>query len=319
MLVRPSRRFPGTALLLRGTSIAHTWPWLLAITAVSVPATAGYYLLADSTGLTLTTIPFSLVGLALSIFLGFRNNACYDRWWEARKLWGRLINTTRSTARQLLTLVAIDGGGDDDDEIAAFKRETVWRVIAFAHALKVHLRSTTRLDILERLLPADEHAALSEARNVPQAVLHRLGERLVEARGRGWIGPYEHVALEASLTDLTDIQGGCERIKNTPVPLSYTVLTHRIVGIYCFTLPFGIVGDVGLLTPLVVLLVSFAFLGLDAVGTQIEDPFEEDPNDLPLAAMARTIEIDLRQRLGDTDLPAPLQPVKGILLKVERR
>ena len=265
------------------------------------------------TGITLTTTPFSLVGLALSIFLGFRNNACYDRWWEARKLWGAQINQTRSMARMVLNLVRTEG---DPEGLSAFHKDFVYRIIGYTHALKTVLREHPERMATELagLLPDNEIKALSGEINIPNAIAQRMGDRLMEAYDKGWIDPMHLPTLTEGINRFLDIQGGCERIKNTPVPLSYTILTHRIVGVYCIALPFGIHDTVGTLTPVVVLIVAFAFLGLDAVGTQIEDPFEEDPNDLPLESISVMIERNLRQRLGETELRPATQPVKGILI-----
>ena len=119
--------------------------------------------------------------------------------------------------------------------------------------------------------------------------------------------------LETSLVSLTDIQGACERIKSTPIPYSYNTLIHRIVAVYTYGLPFGLVSDVGIMTPVVVLVVSYAFFGIDTVGDEIEQPFGTDPNDLPLSAISRTIEVNLRQRLGETELPPMLRPVNEML------
>ena len=119
--------------------------------------------------------------------------------------------------------------------------------------------------------------------------------------------------LEESLTECTGVQGACERIKSTPIPFSYTALMHRIVLLYCVGLPFGIVSQIHLMTPVVVMIVAYAFYGLDAVGTEIENPFDQDANDLPLSALSRMIEINLRQALGEQDLPEVLMPVQGIL------
>ncbi|MFT4623345.1 MAG: putative membrane protein [Myxococcota bacterium] len=308
MLVRPTRAFPGTVFLVRGTALASVGPVVIVLMLLSTVLVAN----AHAWGLErfqLTTVPFSLIGLALSIFLGFRNNACYDRWWEARKLWGALINTTRSLARQTATLVR-----SDDPAVAAFHRQQVGRTIAYAHLLRLHLRRQGVFTDVQPFVTGPEMTQLRAVRNPPITMLAWMGASFREAHDRGWVHPLHLPLLEGTLTDLTDIQGGCERIKNTPVPLSYTVLTHRIVGLYCFFLPLGILSEVGLATPLVVGIVSFAFLGLDAVGTQIEDPFEEDPNDLPLEALSRLIENDLRQGLGDTDLRPDCAPKEGILL-----
>jgi putative membrane protein len=312
MLVRPKRAFPGTLFLLRGSALADVWPMLLMLTVISIGATELLYL-DDPNRFTLTTIPFSLIGLALSIFLGFRNNACYDRWWEARKLWGALINTTRSQARQIQDLVFTDDPAEAA-EVAAFKDEMIRRTIGFAYGLKYHLRTEITLDAVDPWVPEAERAALTSSSNVPYALSSAMGRRLRFALERGWIDPFHLPILEASLTGLTDIQGGCERIKNTPVPLSYTMLTHRLVALYCLALPFGIASQVGHVTPLVVLFISYAFLGLDSMGSQLEDPFELDPNDLPLSNLARTIEINLLERLGVDPLPAPTQAERGVLV-----
>ena len=109
------------------------------------------------------------------------------------------------------------------------------------------------------------------------------------------------------------MQGGCERIKNTPILFTYNVLIHRIVAGYCFAIPFGLVETLGVLTPVVVALIAYGFFGLDAIGDEVEQPFELDDNDLPLDAISRTIEINLLESIGEQDIPPPLQPVDGVL------
>jgi putative membrane protein len=311
MLVRPKRSFPGTMLQIRGTALLQILPWLLALVAWAALVSA-MYTAWDLSRYSLTITPFTLIGLALSIFLGFRNNACYDRWWEGRKLWGQLINTSRSVARQTLTLV----GGPREEQIAveAFRRELVRRQIAYVYALKAHLRTRAGWDELKALLDPEEVESLARVINVPNAIVLETGRLYRQAFDRGWVDRMHLPVLEESLTRLLDIQGGCERIKKTPVPLSYTILTHRIVGVYCVSLPFGIAETVGWMTPAVVALVAFAFLGLDDVGTQLEDPFEEDANDLPLHAMCVTIDRDLRQMIGESEVPDEVAAVHGILL-----
>lgn len=304
MLVRPKRSFPGTALYLRGTAISQIWPGLLGLGALATAVT----FLNEGVGLpkaaSVTLVPFSLMALALSIFLGFRNNACYDRWWEARKLWGALINQSRIQTRNSLLFLDVD----EDTH-----RELVMRVAGFPYALKAHLRTEAMFKTLDKFLPEGELDGMRDEPNVPDAYLYHLGSRYTALFEADKIGEYRYTELMRGVARLSDIQGGCERIKNTPVPISYTVLTHRIVGLYCVSLPFGLVGEIHWLTPLVVMVISFAFLGLDAVGTQIEDPFEEDPNDLPLAALARTIERDLKARIG-ADIPEPVAAEHGVLL-----
>ena len=311
MLVRPKRSFPGTALMIRGTTFADIWP----LWAVNVAWAAGVYWAWEPLGLTrlsLTPLPFTLVGLALSIFLGFRNNACYDRWWEARKLWGKLVNTSRTIARQSLTLINTPSP-ELAEEVVAFRHQMIRRQIAYVYALKAHLRTNADIANAAKYLPDDEAAELKQSTNVPMDIAQRTGELYRQAWTRGWIHPLHLPVLEASLTDMLNLQGGCERIKNTPVPLSYTVLTHRLVGLYCLCLPFGIAMDVKAATPVVVALISYAFLGLDDVGSQLEDPFEVDANDRPLTSLARTIERNLLS-LMDEPIPEPIKAVRGVLL-----
>jgi putative membrane protein len=166
MLVRPDRTFPGTFFMFRGSALQHIWPYLLFIFLASAVTTT-FHEDWNLSRFSLTTTPFSLIGLALSIFLGFRNNACYDRWWEARKLWGALINTTRSLARQIHTL-ADDGRGFD-------RWEAVRKVVVYVYALKAHLRQEDVLASLAGMLTLEERQQLKGRNNVPVALLEDLG------------------------------------------------------------------------------------------------------------------------------------------------
>ena len=296
----------------RGSELPRTKYRILGVAAVAIVVTA----LEERHDWhpNLTPLPFTLIGVALGIFLGFRNNASYDRWWEGRKLWGALVNTSRTFARQVLMLVGPARASDDEAAaVAALRRELVLRTIAFVHALRLSLRDADDLSELVPFLPADELERLKTERNRPYAITQGTAERLRDAWSRGWVHEMHLPVLEASLTSFTDIQGACERIKTTPIPFSYTTLIHRITAVYCYALPFGLVDSVGIYTPVVSVLVSYAFFGLDVVGDEIEMPFGTDPNDLPLGAISRTIEINLRQRIGDEPLPGPAQPVGDVL------
>jgi putative membrane protein len=185
----------------------------------------------------------------------------------------------------------------------------VYRMIAYCHALRLHLRNELADGgVLGAFLPRAELVHLSEQRNVPLYVMNGVSRALAEARRTGVLSERAALAIELVLTDLVDAQGGCERIRSTPIPWSYTVLIHTIVAVYCFALPFGLVASTHFLTPLVVLMIAYAFLGLDAVGDELEEPFGSDYNDLPLATITRTIEVNLRQVLGESELPPLLTP-----------
>lgn len=321
MIILDRESWLGQVLHLRGTSLHVVWKRVAAATLVGVAVTVPHEIIG-SFERSLTPLPFTLVGFALAIFLGFRNNTGYDRFWEGRKLWGAMVNVARTLTRQILTLVGprmVDATGDhqvgeaEREQLDSVRRELVYALIAYVHAFRHHLRDEDGLAELEGLVPASLHASLAGEINRPVAILQWLGDRLRGLYDRGWIHPMHLPVFEASLTEITSIQGACERIKSTPIPASYTVLIHRIVALYCVGLPFGIVSSVGILTPAVVAIVAYAFYGLDAVGSEIENPFGYDPNDLPLTTLSRMIEVNLRQRLGEDQLPALLEPVDGIL------
>ena len=302
-------------VVLGGFALPHIWLRTIIVTAISVVVTL-LYEEVPQLHYSLTATPFTLVGLPLGIFLGFRNNTAYDRFWEGRKLWGALVNTSRNLTRQILTLLEPQPDAVRDDatlaDLKTFETRFVHLVIAYAHALRHHLRETSPFDALAHILGEDETDLFRGQENVPYAMLQRMGDLLVEARRRKWIHPFHVPVLEASLTSLTDIQGACERIKATPIPYSYTVLIHRIVAVYCALLPFGLMESIKWATPFVVLAISYCFLGLDAIGDELEQPFGMDINDLPLKGISRTIERNLRERLGEK-MPPPLAPERGVL------
>lgn len=311
MIVVNNKRWFGSLFAVRGTGIERIWMRLLVTLLVTVAVTLAWYN-GYFRDFTLSIAPFSLVGLALSIFLGFRNGASYERYWEGRKLWGSLVNNSRSFARGALTL-SHPATPEDAPAVAAAQRALVLRQVAFVHALRMHLRREVDLDELRDWLPAEERAALTREINVPAAINHETGAQVAALFRAGHLHPQHLLPLDSALTVNTDVQGACERILSTPVPWIYTVLMHRLVGIYCLFLPLGLVKDIGWATPIVVMIVAYAFYGLDGIGEEVEEPFGTDPNDLPLSALSRMIEVNLLQRLGDTTLPPLHKPVAEVL------
>jgi putative membrane protein len=295
--------------VIRGSVVPQIAPQIAATMAVAGIVTYfhGVFFTRD---LTFTVTPFTIMGLALSIFLGFRNTAAYDRYWEGRRLWGDLIITSRTLARQVFSLI----GDSVEMDVPGLRRRMIYKTIGFAHALRHYLRcSDAAVDLKPLLEPDDLHAVLRST-NRPQAIVRSLGGDLRECLARHLVADPLAVSLDASLDNLDRVLAGCERLRTTPIPFSYTLLLHRTAYLYCFLLPFGLVDTVGLATPLVVGLVSYTFFGLDALGDEIEEPFGIAPNDLPIGAMCRTIEINLREALGEQDLPAPSRPDDYVLL-----
>ena len=307
MIVRDRPHGAQLFFILRGSVLPHiAWELITCTTvALLVTLTHGF---VYQWKVTLTTVPFSLIGLALAIFLGFRNSAAYDRYWEARKLWADLVQRSRNFARQVQTLLHFEqpvGPHDVEDP----RRGAILRTIAFAFALRHQLRGSDANEDMRRLLPPDEAAAFAAARCGASYLLRRCGEDLgLWLRARRLDAPLAS-EMDQSLSALAAVAACCERIKNTPLPFPYTLLLHRTAWLYCFLLPFGLVDTVGFMTPFVVAIVAYTFFGLDALGDEIEEPFGLADNHLPLDALCREVEINLREALGETDLPQPLLPV----------
>jgi len=284
-------------------------PVLLLVFAVSAAVAAVHQFLDYKPAV--APLPFSVVGVALSIFLAFRNNAAYDRYWEGRKLWGGLVNASRSFGRQVTTLpVAPDA---DAEALRLLQRTLLYRQIAYVNALRKLLRGDDIDAQQTALLDPIELAAVSALENPPVALLQRHGRTLATAAARGWFGEHTHLAIDATLSELTALQGGCERIKRTPIPLAYRFFAQTFVRAFVVTLPFALVEQLGLFTIIASVLVAFVFLVLDRIGDIITDPFTTNVNGLPLSAICRTIEVDLRRQLGETDVPPLLtpQPIPG--------
>jgi putative membrane protein len=257
-------------------------------------------------------IPLALFGSAIGIVVAFRNQSAYARWWEARTLWGAIINNSRSWARQVTT-VMMPLNEAEADELKVMQRRLVYHQIAYSHALRQHLRGLEPWELLTPLLSEQELNELQDERNVPLAIQQQMGRLLRECQLRGWVDFAHWRALDASLDDLIDAQGGTERIKNTPMPKQYDYFPQLFVQIYCVMLPLALVTSMGWFTPLGSTLVGFIFLALDKIGRDIEDPFENSIYDVPLTSLTITIEVNLRQLLGETVLPQAEIPVQGVL------
>ncbi|HEY4111148.1 bestrophin family protein [Puia sp.] len=234
----------------------------------------------------LNPAPFTLFGIALALFLGFRNSASYDRFWEGRKLWGSLINTTRSLTRQVLTLPLQTR---DVKETSLF----VNYLIAIAYVTKHQLRGTDPAADMDRLLPASLSIRVKAARYKPHLLIRELGHWIQSARLRGNIDTIAQQSFDSNLNLLSDIVGGCERVASTPIPYSYNVLLHRTVYIYCFFLPLGLVDSLGWMTPVIVVFIAYTYVALEAIADELENPFGLHPNDIALDAICRTLENSL--------------------------
>lgn len=246
----------------------------------------------------LVAAPVALFGIAISVFLAFRNNACYDRWWEARKAWGALLIETRSFARKAVTLVPD----------AVVNRRFVRGAIAFSYALNVHLRGEAPMGEGAVYLREAGVIDVMAERNAPERVLGYLAAEVAGELQAGRLSDILYGRLDEHLNNFATTAGSCERIAATPTPFAYKLLLHRAVGLLCLLLPFGLGGSLGMAMPFFCVLIAYTLLGMDALADELERPFDPSPNQLPLNAITRAIEISLLETLGETELPEALVP-----------
>ena len=241
--------------------------------------------------------PFSVLGVALSLFLGFRNNAAYDRWWEARRLWGGLVADLRGFARELELFLP--------DRAA---RQTILTLaLAFLHLHRCQLRNHAPDAAALAFLQDPAGAGLAGAVHPPCAALDAINASLTTALRAGSIDGFAARALSARLGNMAQNQAGCERIAVTPLPYVYSLLIFRTVYLYCLLLPLALIEPEGWLTPVFVGLVAFVFLGLAEVTEDLAHPFGLSQNALPLDAICRSTEISLAPHRGQNP-PPPLLP-----------
>ena len=301
MIVRPRPSLLKLFFITQGSIVPRIVPQLLIVGLLSIAVVLCHQIWPRALP-SYSGAPFALLGIAISVFLNFRNGACYDRWWEARRHWGELILFSRNLARQTLILDAEP------------RRRLLTLGCAFAHALVSHLRPAVREDerALKFLTP-EQGAAWRAGCFPPDSITQAMGEELAALRRSGDLSDILFQTLDRTLGDITMVQTTCERIRATPVPFGYTLLLHRTAYLFCFLLPFGFADTLGWATPIATMLVAYTFFGLDALGDELEEPFGLRANNLPLTALAQTIEIILREAMGEPDLPKLPEPVNNVL------
>jgi ion channel-forming bestrophin family protein len=297
--------------------------------------------------LVLPWLPIALIGTAVAFIVGFKNNATYGRLWEARTIWGAIINASRSWGIMVKDYVGIPQGENiTREDLKNIHRRLVYRHIGWLTALRFQLREPRAWENLTRSYNAEyrkhysvpEHESKLEEelskflsqedltyvlskKNRATHVINLQSKDLRILFEKGVIDHFLHLQFGAMLTNLYDQQGKCERIKNFPYPRQFATLNLFFVCLFTLLVPFGMLQEfdklgnhfVWLTIPFSVL-VSWVFLTMEKIGEATENPFEGTPNDVPMAALTRTIEIDLREMLDEKDLPAAVQPVNNILM-----
>lgn len=300
-------------------------------------------------------LPVSVVGTAVAFYVGFKNNSAYDRLWEARKIWGAIINSSRMWGSTVLAFVSNHFRDENlsEVEVQEIKKRLLYRHIAWLYALRSQLliptpwehisqankymqrqtkkrRNTWGVGLyndeiteteLKHFLPEEELEPLINAQNTATQIIKQQGQDLKELREKSVIEDFRHMELTNILNDFYTQQGKCERIKKFPLPRQYGSMSLVFVGVFIFLLPFGMVHvfhelsawGAWLSIPFTVI-VGWVFIMMELIGDYSENPFEGLGNDIPMLALSRTIEIDLREMLGETDLPPAIQDKEGILM-----
>ncbi|WP_199200287.1 bestrophin family protein [Adhaeribacter arboris] len=289
------------------------------------------YLLHDFFAVWELHIPFtaiSALSTALAIFLGFKTSNAYERWWEARQIWGSLVNYSRAWARQVITMV-IPPEPEQSAAVKDLQYRMVYRHMAFVHALRVFLRQKhtynkqwqeeiyeepNQYSDTEAFLSPTEYQLFTHKQNPPNYLLELQGEDLRTAYDQGWLSDFRFVKLEETLVEFNNVQGRSERIKNTPFPRQYSFFSRVFVFIHASLLPFVFVEELGWASIPISVIISFVFLCLDLIGERSEDPFENRLEDVPLTALSLTIETNLKEQWGALDFPAKKHPPGGIVL-----
>ncbi|WP_130901764.1 bestrophin family protein [Pseudomonas sp. Sample_23] len=298
MIVRPRPNQFAVLFTLRGSIAKRIAVRTLMLTLLAA-AIVLIELLVPSYFAQINSTPFTLLGLSLSIFLSFRNNACYDRWYEGRKAWGEVLLRVRAVMRETQ--------GIDDTRL---RGQLLRNLCGFAHALNARLRGDSEEQAsTDWVSPPIDGAAPDHCGQI----IHQVGRQCSELETAGVLSPWRYQLLANHLTCLSQAQAVCDRIKNTPLPFPYTLLLHRTIYLFCLLLPFAMAQSLGWLTPLFTAIVSYTFFGFDAIADELEDPFGRDENDLPTDALVRTLERDVLYELGVSPLPPAPEPDDYVL------
>ncbi|MEJ4088842.1 bestrophin family protein [Galbibacter orientalis] len=250
----------------------------------------------------------TILGTALAFFIGFNNNQAYDRWWEARKIWGALVNDSRSWARQVFYYIEDLGGSSD--LINPIKVKLIYRHIAFLYALKDNLRNDAE-EQYRIYLSAEDYEAISKESNKANALLN-LQTKDIEALSKNKsIDGFKFLELNKMLVNFCDEMGMSERIKNTVFPTTYNFYTRVFVWIFIISVTWSAVDDMGAWSIIVGILVGYIFLTTHKIGMALLNPFDNIPTGIPLNQITRTIEINLLELLKEQNIPEPVQSVNG--------
>lgn len=321
------------------------WIVLVSATWASLIVVIHIYFESYDIDVSLPIAPLGTIGVAVAFYVGFKNSQSYDRFWEARKIWGGIVNVSRAWGNQVLTFISSHHSPEpvDDEKVKSIHRSMIYRHLAWINILRFQLRRKTpwafipkrnarkymqETDVeamkqqIEALLTEDERQIVCGQANAATQVLRWQSEELRRVVDEDRLTEeFRLMGMMGLINEMYALQGKCERIKNTPFPRQYAHFSGVFVAIFIILIPFGIVGELAergapmiWLTVPISIIISWIFWTMEGVGDSSEDPFENFINDVPMTALCTTIEIDMRQMLGETDVPQPQKPQNDILM-----
>ncbi len=303
---------------------------------------------------TIPWLPLSVIGTAVAFYVGFKNNSAYDRMWEARKIWGAIVNSSRAWGSYIDNFISNQFTVDQlaNFDLQQIKKRLIYRHIAWFYALRSQLLMITtwehanqrglvgrtakyyqrRFGIglvsdevteveLKNFLDKDEYDRLINHVNTATQIINEQARELKELRQQGLVDDFRHMELSKVLYHFYEHQGKCERIKKFPLPRQYANMSRIFVGIFIFLLPFSMVPELlklgdwaAWLSIPITALIGWVYVMMEVIGDYSENPFQGMANDIPMLSLCRVIEIDLREMLGETDLPPAIEAKNGVLM-----
>lgn len=257
--------------------------------------TEKFYTYVPEMPLTIATF----LGTAISVLLSFKMSQSYDRWWEARKIWGAIVNDSRSFVLQLQAFVK---GSDTNDQI----KQMAYRQIAWCYSLGQSLRGLPPLESCDAFLPDEELRSLKEFKNKPLGILQMNVHQISKLREEGRLTDFENIQLNTTSVKFSDSMGAAERISSTVFPTTYRMFLHFTIYLFVIILSIGLKGVILAYEIPLLLLIALVFFILEKTAYYLQDPFRNRPSDISVTAIARTIEINIRQLIHEKDVPDPI-------------
>lgn len=287
------------AMIRTFTYIGWSLFWLL---IWDVVVTVDFMLFLDRK-ITLPSMPLTLLGSALVVLTSFRNTSAYNRWWEARTLWGALVNNSRSFARQVLTFI------DDGDGLNPVKAALLRRHVAYVECLSAHLKGNDCGEHVTAMISREEYERRTRTNNFPNAILNESAAIIAQEYKAGRLDSIRLERLEATLVELSNNQGGMERIANTPLPYPYVTFPRLFITLFCIIVPIGLVETLGWFTPLASTVVGFMLLAIEKIGTDLQSPFKASEHEIQMKALCENISGNLNSMLQDAIEKRPVEAV----------